>query len=131
MIVQKEVFVMAIRLPAIRRAALPTTRMLWETLGRSGVIRADGCMISSAGMGMPPAGFDRVSISLKAGCQPLEDSRIRSIRAAVAAEVAMAVLDFCPTECSGDGVCADSFAEPQAVLEYPCPVRHSVGAVAG
>lgn len=90
---------MAIRLPAMRRSALPTTRILLETLGRSGVIRADGCVIASACTGGPPAGFDRVTTRLQAGFPPLDESRLDHVRAAMAAEALAIVNDLSPGDC--------------------------------
>lgn len=100
---------MQIVLPAIYRSALPSTQTLLKSLRRSGVIRATGCLVTSAGVGVPPEGHDRIATNLQAGCKPLEDSRIRSIRAAVAAEVATTVLEFYPSECSDVGVVQTSF----------------------
>lgn len=90
---------MAICIPAMCRTALPTTRMLLETLGRSGVIRADGCVITSTGIGGPPEGYDRVSTMLRAGCRPLDESREQRIRSVVAAEVTALVAEYAPGDC--------------------------------
>jgi hypothetical protein len=122
---------MPIFLPQVCRPASPSTRSLLESLRIKGVLRADGCVITSTTIGKPPAGYDHVMTSIRAGHPPLEASRIRCIRSTMAAEVMAIVEDLSPGDCQGDRVVQATYTvDPAAGVEVVVEMHGLVDRVA-
>lgn len=87
---------MTICLADVYQPALQETRRVIRDLARRGVTLAIGCVITSAAdMGEPPAGHDRVLVSMKPGSTPLDDAEhvhVQSVMTAEMAAIAQAVM---------------------------------------
>lgn len=113
------------------RPALPGTRSLLESLRAVGVLRADGCVISSDTMGKPPEGYDRVATSVRAGHPPLDASRVGRIRAAIAAEVTAILEDLSQADCTDDRIVQATYTvDPAAGVELVVEMHGLVDRVA-